>query len=264
MRRIALTRDVSPALAQCELTFLARAPIDIERAVAQHAAYGRLLESLGLDVRRLPGDATYPDCCFVEDTAVVLDEVAVIAHPGAPSRRGEVDAVAAALEPHRPLARIPPSARLDGGDVLVLGRRLYVGVSGRTDTAGAEALRRIVAPHGYDVRPVGVTGCLHLKSAVTAIDDATVLANPDWLDASRLDGVEIVPVPADEPGAANVLRAGGCVIAHAGFPRTIDLLAARGVDVRPIDVSEFLKAEAGVTCKSLVFFTSDAARSATR
>ena len=253
MRQIALTRDVSPALARCELTFLPREAIDLGRAIAQHAAYARLLESLGLEVLRLPADAAYPDCCFVEDTAVVLDEVAVIAHPGAPSRRGEVDVVAAALEPHRPLARIPPPARLDGGDVLVLGRRLYVGVSGRTDPAGADALQRIVGPLDYEVVPVGVTGCLHLKSAVTAIDDETVLANPEWFDASRLQGTEIVPVPADEPGAANVLRAGGSVIAPAGFPRTIDVLSARGVDVRPIDVSEFLKAEAGVTCKSLVF-----------
>jgi dimethylargininase len=253
MRQIALTRDVSPALARCELTFLPREAIDLERAVEQHAAYGRLLESLGLAVQRLPADAAHPDCCFVEDTAVVLDEVAVIAHPGAPSRRGEVEAVAAALEPHRRLARIPQSARLDGGDVLLLGRRLYVGVSGRTDPAGAEALRRIVGPLGYDVRPVRVTACLHLKSAVSPIDDAAVLANPEWFDVSPLDDVEIVPVPPDEPGAANVLRAGGCLIAHAGFPRTIDMLGARGVDVRPIDVSEFLKAEAGVTCKSLVF-----------
>lgn len=253
MSQIALTRDVSPALAQCELTFLPREAIDLERAVAQHAAYGRLLESLGLEVLRLPPDPAYPDCCFVEDTAVVLDEVAVLAHPGAPSRRGEVDAVASVLEDHRPLARIPPPARLDGGDVLVLGRRLYVGVSGRTDAAGAQALRRIVGFLGYEVVPVQVTGCLHLKSAVTAIDDDTVLANPDWFEAAALDGVDVVRVPHAEPGAANVLRAAGSVVAHAGFPRTIDLLAARGLDVRAIDVSEFLKAEAGVTCKSLVF-----------
>ena len=253
MTQIALTRDVSPALARCELTFLSREEIDLERAVAQHAAYGRLLESVGLEVLRLPADPAYPDCCFVEDTAVVLDEVAVLAHPGAPSRRGEVDTVASALEDHRPLARIPPPARLDGGDVLVLGRRLYVGVSGRTDAAGAQALRRIVGFLGYQVHPVSVNGCLHLKSAVTAIDDDTVLANPDWFDVASLEGIDVVRVPEAEPGGANVLRAAGSVIAHAGFPRTIDLLAARGLDVRGIDVSEFLKAEAGVTCKSLVF-----------
>jgi dimethylargininase len=255
MNEIALTREVSPALARCELTFLPREVIDLARAMDQHAAYCRLLESLGVEVLRLPADPAQPDCCFVEDTAVILDEVAVLAHPGAPSRRGEVDVVASALDEYRPLARIPPSARLDGGDVLVLGRRLYVGASARTDAAGAQALQRIVGAFGYEVVPVRVHGCLHLKSAVTAIDEDTVLANPGWIDTAPLDGIEIVRVPVDEPAAANVLRVAGSVITHAGFPRTIDLLAARGVDVRAIDVSEFLKAEAGVTCKSLLFPT---------
>jgi dimethylargininase len=206
---------------------------------------------------RLPADPAQPDCCFVEDTAIVLDEMAVLAHPGAPSRRDEVDVVASALTGYRPLARIPRSARLDGGDVLVVGRRLYMGSSGRTDAAGVRALQRIVGASGYEVVPVRVHGCLHLKSAVTAIDEHAVLANRDWIDLAPLDGMDVVPVPLDEPGAANVLRVGGHVIAHAGFPRTIDLLAARGVDVRAIDVSEFLKAEAGVTCKSLVFPATD-------
>jgi len=240
---VALTREVSPSLARCELTFLPREAIDLARAVAQHAAYCRLLESLGLEVVRLPADAAQPDCCFVEDTAVVLDELAVITHPGAPSRRGEVDVVAGALAPYRRLARIPDSARLDGGDVLVLGRRLFV---------GATALARLVAPFGYEVVPVPVTGCLHLKSAVTAIGDETVLANPAWADLAPLAGVEIVPVAAEEPWAANVLRVGDTVVAHAGFPRTLDRLAERGLGVRTVEVGEFLKAEAGVTCKSLL------------
>ena len=249
---VALTREVSPSLARCELTFLPREAIDLARAVAQHAAYCRLLESLGLEVVRLPADAAQPDCCFVEDTAVVLDELAVIAHPGAPSRRGEVEVVAAVLAHHRPLARIPASARLDGGDVLVLGRRLFVGATARTDAAGATALARLVAPFGYEVVPVPVTGCLHLKSAVTAIGDETVLANPAWADLAPLAGVEIVPVAAEEPWAANVLRVGDTVVAHAGFPRTLDRLAERGLGVRTVEVGEFLKAEAGVTCKSLL------------
>jgi dimethylargininase len=261
MTEIALTRDVSPALARCELTFLPREAIDLERALAQHAAYGRLLESLGLEVVSLPADVAQPDCCFVEDTAIVLDEVAILTHPGAPSRRGEVEVVAAALERYRPLARIPPSARLDGGDVLTLGRRLYVGASGRTDGAGAEALARLVAPFGYAVVPVRVSGCLHLKSAVTAIGDEAVLANPDWIDMTPFAGVDVVRVAPEEPGAANVLHVRATVIAHEGFPRTADRLAARGLDVRTVDVSEFLKAEAGVTCKSLVFRRTWEARS---
>jgi dimethylargininase len=250
---IALTREVSPSLARCELTFLDREPIDLPRAVAQHAAYTGLLASLGLQVVRLPGDPEQPDCCFVEDTAVVLDEVAVLTHPGAASRRGEVEVVAAALAKHRLLARIPPSAHVDGGDVLLVGRRLYVGVSGRTDTAGMQALGGLVAPFGYDVVPVRVTGCLHLKSAVTAIAEDAIVANPDWIDMAPFAGLEVVSVAEGEPGAANVLRVAGCVIAHQGFPRTLSRLAARGVEVRAVDVSEFLKAEAGVTCKSLIF-----------
>jgi dimethylargininase len=253
MPDVAVTRGVSPALAQCELTFLEREPIDLARAIAQHDAYCRLLEGLGLELVSLPADPSQPDCCFIEDTAIVLDELAVITHPGAPSRRGEVEVVAAALESERPLARIPPSARLDGGDVLVLGRRIYVGTSGRTDAAGASALQHLTGPYGYVVVPVRVRGCLHLKSAVTAIADETVVANPEWIDLTPFTGVEVLPVPDEEPGAANVLRVGASVVAHVGFPRTIDRLAARGLDVRPVDVSEFLKAEAGVTCKSLLF-----------
>jgi dimethylargininase len=250
---IAITREVSPSLARCELTFQPREPIDLPRAVDQHQEYERLLESLGLALVRLPGDPDLPDCCFVEDTAIVLDELAVLTHPGAPSRRAEVAVVAAALEPYRTLARIPSSARLDGGDVLVLGRRIYVGASARTDAAGTEALARLVAPYGYEVHPVRVSGCLHLKSAVTAIGDEAVVANPEWIDMTPFAGLEVVAVDPEEPGAANVLRLDDVVIAPAGFPRTMDRLAARGVDVRTLDVSEFLKAEAGVTCKSLIF-----------
>src|SRR5262249_22801848 len=150
---LAITRDVSPSLARCELTFLAREPIDVDRAAAQHRAYCDLLEALGLMLRQLPGDAALPDCCFVEDTAVVLDEIAVLTHPGAPSRRGEVAAVAEALAPHRSIARIPPSATLDGGDVLVLGRRIYTGRTARTTGEGARALQRLLAPFRYRFVP---------------------------------------------------------------------------------------------------------------
>jgi dimethylargininase len=250
---VALTRGVSPSLARCELTFLEREPIDVARAVAQHEDYCRLLARLGLELLSLPADPAHPDCCFVEDTAIVLDEIAVIARPGAPSRRGEVDAVAEALALHRPLARMAPPATLDGGDVLLAGRRLYTGITARTNLEGAQALQRAVAPFGYEVLPVPVGGCLHLKSAVTALDDDTVLANPDWLDLGPFRGLEVVPVAPGEPGAANVLRLGKALVAHAGFPRTNERIAARGLEIHPVDVSEFLKAEAGVTCKSLVF-----------
>jgi dimethylargininase len=250
---IALTRAVSPSLADCELTFVAREPIDYARAVAQHRDYSRLLEHLGLTVVELPADATLPDCCFVEDVAIVLDEVAVLTRPGAPSRRGETAAVEAALQPYRPLVRLEEPARLDGGDVLVLGRRLLVGVSNRTDAAGLRALADAVRPFGYVVEPVRMQGCLHLKTAVTAAAPGLLLVNPDWVDPEPLRGLDRVEVATGEPWAANVLSVAGAVVAAAGFPRTADRLRARGLDVRTVDVSEFQKAEGGVTCKSLVF-----------
>ena len=252
-RHVAVTRGVSPALARCELTFLEREPIDYARAVAQHSAYERLLEDLGLQVIRIDADEALPDCCFVEDVAIVLDEVAVLTRPGAPSRRGETRAVAAALAPYRPLVRLDDPARIDGGDVLVLGRRVFVGLSNRTDTAGREALAQAVTPFGYEVVPVRMEGCLHLKTAVTAAAANVLLVNPAWVDLGPFRGWETVAVDPGEPWGANVVMAGGAVIAAAGFPRTVERLQAQGLDVRTVDVSEFRKAEGGVTCKSLLF-----------
>ena len=252
-RQIAVTRGVSPAIARCELTFLERAPIDYPRAVAQHAAYERLLEDLGLEVVRIEADEALPDCCFVEDIAVVLDEVAVLTRPGAPSRRGETAAVAEALGAFRPIVRLDEPARIDGGDVLVLGRRLFVGLSNRTDAAGREALATAVRPFGYEVVPVRMEGCLHLKTAVTAAATDVLLVNPDWVDLAPFRGWDKVDVAPSEPWGANVIAVGGAVVAAAGFPRTAERLRARGLHVYTVDVSEFQKAEGGVTCKSLLF-----------
>ena len=259
-RQIALTRGVSPAIARCELTFLEREPIDYARAVAQHGAYVRLLKDLGLHVVEIEGDEALPDCCFVEDIAIVLDEVAVLTRPGAPSRRGETKEVAAALQAYRPIVRLEEPARIDGGDVLVIGRRLFVGVSNRTDDAGRQALADAVRPFDYEVVPVRMTGCLHLKTAVTAATADLLVVNPDWVDLKTLRGLETIAVAPDEPDAANVLAVGETVIAAAGFPRTADRLRARGLDVRTVDVSEFQKAEGGVTCKSLIFAVAEDAR----
>jgi dimethylargininase len=250
---VALVRGVAPSITRCELTYLRREPIDLHRAVAQHTAYADLLRDLGLEVLEVPADPSFPDCCFVEDVAVVLDGLAVLTRPGAESRRGEIPPVEEVLARFRPLARIEAPATLEGGDVLAVGRTLFVGRSPRTNARGVEQLRALAEPLGWRVVTIPVIGCLHLKSAVTALDERHVLANPAWIDPSPLQGLEIVAVDSEEPGAANVLRAGGAVVAHAGFPRTLERIAARGYDVRPLDVSEFLKAEAALTCKSLLF-----------
>lgn len=250
---IALMRGVPLTLARGERSFREREPIDLERAVAQHAAYASLLRSLGLELVELPADPAFPDCCFVEDTAVVLDELALLTRPGAVSRRGEVAAVEAALAEYRAIETTPPPATLEGGDVMRVGHTLYVGHSARTNDAGIARLAAVAEPLGYRVVPVPVTGCLHLKSAVTALDHERVLVNRAWLDPAPLRGLELVDVAPEEPGAANVLRVAGLVIGHPGFPRTLERVAALGYAVRPLDVSEFLKAEAALTCKSLLF-----------
>jgi dimethylargininase len=250
---IALTRDVARSLGRCELTFRDRESIDVDRAIAQHQAYCSRLEALGLEVVRLPADESCPDGCFVEDVAVVLDEVAVVAMPGAPSRRPEVPGVRDVLRRFRRCEEMALPATLDGGDVLQLGRRLFVGRTARTNDAGIAALRAAVAPFAYEVVPVGVSGCLHLKSAVTALGEETLLAIPGAFDLAPFAGCDFVPVPAEEQEAANVLRVRGEVWVAAGFPRTLDRLDGRGYRVVPMDVSEFLKAEAGLTCKSVLF-----------
>jgi dimethylargininase len=250
---VAVVRGVPPSINECELTHLERQPIDLERAEHQHAAYVRLLRDLGLEVVEIPADPDFPDCCFVEDVAVVLDEAAILTLPGAASRRGETPAVSEALGRFRRVVRIEAPATLEGGDVLAVGRTLFVGLSARTNRAGIEQLRALVEPLGYRVLAVPVLGCLHLKSAVTALDDEHVLANPGWIDLGPLTGLEIVPVDSREPGAANVLRVRETIVSHPGFPRTLDLLRERGYSVRPLDVSEFIKAEAALTCKSLLF-----------
>jgi dimethylargininase len=248
----AVTREVSPAIANCELEFLDRQPIDLALAVEQHRQYRACLTELGIHVEELPAEAELPDSVFVEDPAIVLDEIAVITRMGAESRRQESESLAAALARFRALVRMSAPATLEGGDVVRIGKMLYVGLSRRTNAEGARQLAAIVEPYGYRVLPVTVTGCLHLKSACCAVSDDTVLANRGLFDASAFD-CKLIDVPAEEPGAADVLRIGGTVLIPASFPRTARLLEESGFTVQPLDVSELQKAEAGVTCMSLVF-----------
>lgn len=253
----AITRGVSPAFARCELTHLTREPIDVGLAERQHAAYEALLAELGCRIERLPIEPDLADSVFVEDAAVVVDELAVITRPGAPSRRGETATVAAALARHRPLAHIAAPATLDGGDVLRVGRRVFVGLSERSSREGVEQLAAALAPFGYEVNGVPLTGCLHLKTAVTEVADGVLVVNPDWLDATSFAGYELLAVHPREPFAANALlvadaEGGSTVVMPAAFPRTAERLAARGIQVRTVEVSEIAKAEGGVTCCSLL------------
>lgn len=250
---VAITRAVSPALAACELTCQARVPIDVALARAQHTAYEQALERAGYRVERLDADETMPDSVFVEDIAIVFDEVAILTRPGAVSRRGETPVIAAALAAYRPVCAIQAPATIDGGDVLVAGRRVFVGCSTRTNEAAVAQMQRILGPFGYSVIRTAVRGdCLHLKSAVTAIDDDRLLVNPAWIDADSFDGFTLVQVAEDEPSAANVLRLADRVIAAAAYPRTAERLASLGVRLVLVEASELAKAEGAVTCCSLI------------
>ena len=252
----ALTHRPSPALNQCELTFLSSQPIDIDQANRQHAAYCDLLRQCGVEVITLDKNLALPDSVFVEDTALVLDEIAIMTSMGAASRRAETAVIETELAQFRPIARLSLPAQMEGGDILRVGQRLYVGLSTRTNTAGMNALAEIVAPYGYEVIGVSVTGCLHLKTGCTALDDRTILLNPDWIDSAPFAEFEQLPVPEAEPFAANILRIGQVICMHAGFTQTRTLIEQRGYRLEVVDISEFLKAEAGLTCMSLIFNTS--------
>jgi len=255
--RIAITREVSPAIGRCELTHLERQPIDVELARTQHRAYQACLARLGCRVYTLPAEPDLPDSVFVEDTAIVLDELAIVTRPGAESRRPEVAAIAEALRPYRTLYAIHAPGTLDGGDVLRVGRCLFVGLSTRSNAAAIEQMQALLAPQGYTVQGVPVAGCLHLKSAVTEVAPGTLLINRAWVDAAAFAGLELIDVDPAEPYAANALRVGEALIYPAAFPRTRQRLEARGLAVHPIDVSELAKAEGAVTCCSLMVETPE-------
>jgi dimethylargininase len=249
---IALLREVSPSLAACELSFLTREPIDVERAREQHAHYAAELAALGCSIEWLAPLPENADGVFVEDTAVVLPEVAVITRPGVASRRNEVESVAASLAGHRPLRRIVAPGSLEGGDVVRIGRNLYVGASGRSNAAGIEQLRAALAPFSYRVAGVAMRDCLHLKSAVTFIPPDIVLVNPAWVDPNLFDARTMIEVADGEPFAANTLTVQGVTLMSAAFPRTEQRLREAGVTTRALDVSELQKAEAALTCMSLI------------
>jgi len=253
MQLTAITRELSSSINDCELSFHARQQIDVTKAIAQHRAYQDCLARLGARIAALPAEPALPDAVFVEDTAVVVDEVAIIANMGAPSRRAEARSLTDALARYRPLKFIDEPATLDGGDVLRVGRTVFVGLSRRTNREGIEQLSELLATYDYHVQPVEVRGCLHLKSACSYIGSDTLLLNRSWIDAGRLGEFYLLDVPEEEPAAANALLLNNVVIMPESFPKTRALLEDQGFSVRTIDLSELQKAEAGVTCCSLIF-----------
>lgn len=256
--RLAITRQVSASLADCQLSFVSRTGIDLALARAQHQAYCDALSALGCQVRVLPALDELPDAVFVEDVALVLDEVALLTRPGAPSRRAEVEPMAAVLAGFRPLLRITAPGTLDGGDIVRIGHDVYVGQAARSNAEGLAQLATLLAPFGYRVYGVATQGCLHLKSAVTAVADDTLLVQPAWLQSAGMlpsvfAGYRLLEIDPTEEHAANAVRIGDTVVHPDCFPRTRERLERAGIAVVAVDVSELQKAEGAVTCCSLVF-----------
>lgn len=249
---IAITRQVSPRFNECEITHIDRSPIDVDVAQAEHAAYIEVLRELGCEVLELPAEADLPDSVFVEDAAFILPEAAVITRPGAESRRTEIDSIARALQPYRELCFISEPATVDGGDVLVLDREILIGMSTRSNAAAVEQVNSLLGGMGYRARGVELDDCLHLKSAVTRVDEKTLLINPNWVSPDEFPGFELIETDPSEPLAANCLPINGGVIFPVAFPATRARLEARGFKVRGVDVAELAKAEGAVTCCSLI------------
>lgn len=249
----ALTRAVSPTIGDCELTYLIRQAIDFDKAEKQHRMYEQCLKEIGLNVVSLDAEAAYPDAVFVEDAAVVVDELAVMTNMGSDKRRRETESLVSTLSHYRRLDFLKEPAALDGGDVLRIGRTLYAGLSKRTNEEGIAQLREILKPYGYEVKSAEVKGCLHLKTGCTFIGKNTILANPSWVDTNQFRDFEILEVSATEPWAANSLLIRDMILFPIGFPQTTEMLRERGFSLKLVDISELMKAEAGLTCMSLIF-----------
>ena len=249
----AITRRVSPAINQCELTHIAREPIDYERACAQHKQYEAALRSLGIDVISLDAESDLPDSVFVEDVALVLDECTIMLNPGASSRRPEVASVEKALAPYRKIYHIQAPATVDGGDILQVGKSIYVGLSSRSTEEAIAQIKAILEPRSYEVREVRATGCLHLKSAVTQVGENTLLINSDWVSKNDFPAMDFIEVDPSEPNAANAVLVDGSIIYPSSFPKTRAKIEKAGIDMLIVNADELAKAEGALTCCSLIF-----------
>ena len=227
--------------------------IDVQVAKRQHERYCAALESAGLELTSIEPDDRYPDCCYVEDTAVVVGEKAIVAAMAAPSRRGEAAAVEEELRDHKEVHHISPPATLDGGDVLRIGQRIFVGLTRRTNQLAADQLRGVLEPDGYEVVQVAVRDVLHLKSACTHVGEDVILFLPGHLDKKPFARYRRNIVPADEAHAANCLSVNGRVLIPTHAPRTRAQIEALGFQTMELEISESRKAAGLLTCSSIIF-----------
>lgn len=249
-----ITHRPSVNLENCELTYVLDAePIDYNKALLQHRHYCQMLKRCGAKVTVLKDNPELPDSVFVEDPIVVFDELAIVTSIGVSSRREEIPVLKRYFEPLRPLYSIQLPAKLEGGDVLTIGRNVYVGQSSRSNYQGYLQLKQILEPFGYHLIPMAVTGCLHLKTAVCALDEETVLLNPRWIDTTPFTSYKIIEVVTTEPFASNVMPINDTICMNGQNTQMVERVSQLGYQVETVDISEFVKAEAGLTCMSVRF-----------
>ncbi len=249
---IAITREVSSRFNECEITHIDRTPIDLDIARRQHQEYIYALAQIGCEVIELPEERDLPDSVFVEDTAFILPEVAVITRPGADSRKPETESIVQALSSHRPLVHVTAPATVDGGDVLVLGKNIYIGMSTRSTMDAVTQLQGLLDNYGYKVTGIELTDCLHLKTAVTRMNNKTLLVNKNWVDAGHFSGYELIDIDPSEPFGANCLPVKDVIIYPSSFPKTQKKIEQKGFKVLNVNLDELAKAEGAVTCCSLI------------
>lgn len=249
---IAITREISSRFNECEITHIERTPINLDIARQQHIEYTRALSQLGCKVIELPEEPDLPDSVFVEDAAFILPEVAVITRPGADSRKSETESIARAISPYRRLIHVTSPATIDGGDVLVLGKNIYIGLSTRSSITAVNQLQSQLDEFGYTVTGIKLSDCLHLKTAVTRINDQSLLINPKWVDATIFEDYDLIEVASEEPFAANCLPIQETIIYPSSFPKTQKKLEKKGIQILNVNLEELAKAEGAVTCCSLI------------
>lgn len=249
---IAITREVSSRFNECEITHIDRTPIDLDIARKQHHEYVQTLAKIGCQIIELDEEQDLPDSVFVEDTAFILPEVAVITRPGADSRKPETESIIQALSSHRPLVHVVAPATVDGGDVLVLGKNIFIGMSTRSTPEAVTQLQGLLDNYGYTVVGVKLTDCLHLKTAVTRVDDNTLLINKNWVSPEHFTGFDLIDVDSSEPFAANCLPVKDVIIYPTTFPNTQKKLEQKGFKIVNVNLDELAKAEGAVTCCSLI------------
>jgi dimethylargininase len=229
---------------------------DYEKALEQHRAYIRALESCGIEVTVLDASEEYPDSCFVEDTAVLCEDCAVVTNPGAESRRGETAGIIPVLKTfyrEDRICHIRAPGALEGGDVMRVGRRFYAGLSGRTNREGIEQFAGFLKPFGHEVVAVPLTEVLHLKTGVNYLSDNHLLVSGEFTDKAEFASYHKIPIPPGEEYGANCLWLNGRVLVPLGFPRTLDLVEKLGYPALVTDTSEFRKIDGGLSCLSLRF-----------